>query len=404
MTEILEKETPVRPSPKPGNAKCPAQPQMKIVVVNDNEGLAEHLAAWDDLARNALEPNPFYESWMLIAAWRRLGKDLPLSFTFVYQLDPEKPETKPKLCGFFPLHKGSFQKLPVPVLSLWKHVHCYLCTPLLRPQQAKEALNAVLDWARDDPRGAPLFEFNMVSGEGAFHRLFTEVLYERNAVVFLKECFTRAFWRAGASAESYLAQALSSSGRQDFRRKRKRLGELGKLESRTLGRDGDVDLWSRQFLDLEASGWKGDTQTALTVNPVERDYFLEIARSAFERDQLQMLGLFLDGKPIALKCNFRSGDAAFFYKPAYDEAYARFSPGALLELDHFHLCHQDPPVRWMDYCTAPDSPLANRICIERRPIQSLLLSTGRAPGDLLVSLRPLARWLARRFKRSNGHQ
>ena len=53
----------------------------------------------------------------------------------------------------------------------------------------------------------------------------------------------------------------------------------------------------------------------------------------------------------------------------------------------------------MDSCAVADHPMINRLWTERRAVQSLTLATGRAPGDLLVSLMPLGRWLKRLFRR-----
>jgi CelD/BcsL family acetyltransferase involved in cellulose biosynthesis len=376
-----------------------AQPQLRVVVVDNETAAAEHVAAWEDLARHSLEPNPFYEPWMLLPAWRIFGRNGKVSLVFIYLDDPKNPA--PLLCGFFPLQRRRCKG--VPLLALWRHMHCFLGTPLLRKEQAAECLRALLDWARNSRQGASLLELNLVSGEGPFHRLLTDVLHEKGSLTFVEESYTRAFWKPREDAESYLRMALSSGGRQDFRRKRKRLAECGRLESRVLEAEKDLDDWISRFLDLEASGWKGQMSTALAANPTEREYFTEIARSGFRRGQLQMLGLFLDDKPIALKVNFLAGDGAFVFKPAYDESYSRFSPGALVELDNMELCHRQPPVRWMDSCTAADSPMWNRLWMDRRPVRTLLVSTGTFRGDLVVSVRPLLRWLGRLLRRKSAN-
>jgi CelD/BcsL family acetyltransferase involved in cellulose biosynthesis len=388
-------ETLLQETASPPTAAAPdAGPAWRVVAVEDPDALSGHVAAWEDLAAHALEPNPFYEPWMLVPAWRAFGRGLGLRFVFVYQDEPKNPG---RLCGFFPLLRRRTRG--VPVLGLWQHLHCFLGTPLLRAGRARECLDALLDWARRDRRGAALLELKQVTAEGPFHRALIEFLYDNRCLTFTEESYVRAFWQPREDAEAYLRAALSAGGRQDFRRKRKRLGELGRLESRVLEPGGDVEGWARHFLELEAAGWKGKEGTALASNLAERDYFLDIARAAAGRGRLRMLGLFLDDRPIALKVNFVAGDGAFVFKTAYDEAFARFSPGALVEIDAMHLCHQETPARWVDSCTAPDHPMWNRLWAERRPIRTLLVSTGRFWGDLAVSLRPLLRWAGRLLRR-----
>ena len=43
--------------------------------------------------------------------------------------------------------------------------------------------------------------------------------------------------------------------------------------------------------------------------------------------------------------------------------------------------------------------MIDRLWTERRAVQTLLVATGRSPGDLAVSLMPLGRWLKRLFRR-----
>jgi hypothetical protein len=112
-----------------------------------------------------------------------------------------------------------------------------------------------------------------------------------------------------------------------------------------------------------------------------------------------MLGLFLNGRPIALKCNLLAGDGSFAFKIAYDETLARYSPGVLLELFNIDYLHCRSEIRWMDSCAVPGHPMIERLWLDRRIIQDTLLSTGRGPGDFIVSFLPGLRWVKRQVSR-----
>ena len=45
---------------------------LYTTVEESADSLERHVAAWDELAANAAEPNPFYESYALLPAWRHL--------------------------------------------------------------------------------------------------------------------------------------------------------------------------------------------------------------------------------------------------------------------------------------------------------------------------------------------
>lgn len=359
--------------------------------------LETHIAAWTDLAAHCLEPNPFYEPWMLLPAVRAFTNGESLVFVFVYECAGEGPG---RLCAFFPLKRERSRKAPFAVLTLWKHLHCFHCTPLLRRETAAASLQALRDWARKDPNGGVMIRFGTVSADGPFHQHFSDFLREWHVTFALDESHSRAFLRLADNAETCLKEAISSHDRREFRRRRKHVEALGRLEFRVLEGGASEQPWVQQFLDLEASGWKAARNTALACHDVERDYFVEIARAAHQRGQLDMSGLFLDGRPIALKCSFRSGEGLFVFKPAYDESLSKHAPGTLLELEIIEHAHRLRQVRWMDSCTAPDAVLYNRIWKERRAMQTISFSAGSLAGDFLTGIRPVL-WRCRNWFRQN---
>lgn len=140
-----------------------------IAVALDEASLRDHLAAWEDLARNLAEPNAFYEPWALLSAIRHLGLPETPHFVLVYLHRADQSE--PLLCGFFPLQRRRLHRfLPVAVVEPWRHIHCVLCTPLLRRRRETPAFEAFFDWLNQDSPGAPPLRLDLVSGDGAFAR------------------------------------------------------------------------------------------------------------------------------------------------------------------------------------------------------------------------------------------
>jgi hypothetical protein len=175
------------------------------------------------------------------------------------------------------------------------------------------------------------------------------------------------------------------------------LGDAGPVEFRELRADGNVEEWARRFLDLEKSGWKGRRGSAFAVDRKNRAFFLESVRGAFRRGRLMMLELRQGERTIAMKCNLLAGAGSFAFKIAYDEEYARFSPGVLLELENVRRLHARPEIAWMDSCATAGHSMIEGLWKDRRTIQTLLVSTGKASGGLLVSALPLLKWLRRRL-------
>lgn len=382
-----------RGSAKPG--------QMSVVVVKDFAALEACLPAWEKLVDAALEPNVFYEPWMLMPAFRAFGGGKNIQCVLISTLDPARPLGPPILCGFFPLeiqshYRGLAKKLPIKTLSLWRHPRCYLCTPLLRTEYARECLSAFFDWLGAGTHGCPLMEFGLINGDGPFHQLLIDYLYENPRITCITDRFTRALLRPAPVAEPYVRTAVYSKHRR-LRRKEARLAESGRLEYVALGPDANARSWVEDFLRLEASGWKGQEGSAFASNEVDREFFVTIATEAFHRGRLMMLALRFNGRPIAFKCSFFAGPGSFAFRIAFDEEYARFSPGALLELENIRQLNARPGIRWMDSCADPDNPMKNWLWLDRRTIPTMLVGTGRSPGDLVVAVIPLLRWLNRKL-------
>jgi hypothetical protein len=372
---------------------------MSVIALTEFDCLEQYIPAWEELARTALEPNPFYEAWMLIPALRLLGKGKGLQLVLVFAQDKAQAAGPPVLCGVFPLERKSrYKGLPVSVLSLWKHLYCFLCTPLIRADRARECLSAFFDWLTSARESAPLVEFNYVSGEGPFNQALVDCLNERLNLSFVSAIYNRALFKPRADADEYLRAAMSREHRKDVRRRQRRFSEQGRVEFAALEMEDDPRAWLEEFMQLEASGWKRELGGVIASKQEYSDYFITIAREAFRRGRLMMLGLRLNDKPIALKCNFLAEDGGYAFKIAYDESYSRFSPGFLLEIENIRRLHSRPEVEWMDSCAVPVHFMINRLWLDRRTIQTLLVSTGRRPGDMVVSLMPLIRWLNRKLR------
>jgi len=370
---------------------------MSVVVVRDLSTLSRFVPAWEELAAAALEPNVFYEHWMLLPALEAFGAGKDINVVLVLIHDPHNPDAPAKLGGLFPLEQiPRYRKLMVSVLSLWQHAHCYVCTPLVRADAARECMVEFFQWLRSGGANASLLELRCISGDGRFHKLLVDLSNELGLRSCITNIFTRGLWRERNDENTLPESAVPGELRRRLRRKERRLSERGRVEHLAMRPEDDIGRWIDEFLRVEASGWKGQRGSALASSEADRRYFTEIATSAFRRGRLLMLGLNFDGLPIARRCAFVAGEGSFAFKTAYDEEFADFSPGAILEMDSIRQLQTLPAVRWMDSCATPDNVLVNRLSNDRKTIQSLAVGGG-ALGELVVSGLPLLQWATRRI-------
>ena len=382
----------------------PRAPTISTLLLHDGDGLEQHVVEWRRLAAGALEPNPFYEPALMLPALRSLRADARVEVVLVF-LQGAAADSQPRLIGLFPLQRISrYRGVPLACLQLWKHLHCFLCTPLVDAEHASESLAGLFDWLCA-PSGAPLVELGFTAGDGAWARALEAFLRETGRHSVVADSFSRALYRPAADFETYIGSALARSKRREFQRLERRLAENGKLAFSELRPGEDPLPWLDAFLELEASGWKGRDGTAIASDPAQLRFFREGAAALAAEGRLGMLGLSLDGRWVALKCNFLAGRGGFAFKIAYDEKYARFSPGVLLEIETISRLHQRPEIDWMDSCAVPDHFMVNRLWTSRREITTRLIATGAASGRLFVRALPLlqrARAVLNRLKRGQA--
>jgi hypothetical protein len=386
------------PVSAPSRPLEPQRASFDTIVIRDESQLAPWADAWQDLADSAIEQNVFYEPWMLLPALKHLDPEHSVRVALVFGRDPQDAAAPPLLCGLFPLVRTPrYRHLPAPALSFWKHEYCFLCTPLIRRGFQRQCLQAFMDWLASGASGGAAVEFNCVSGDGPFQLALIDCLNQRRQFSFAVASHSRAILRPALTAEVYLRQTVSGETRRDWRRRWRQLAQQGNVRSVALQPEDDVHSWLKTFLALEAGGWKGRKGTAMASKSSDRQFFVDVASAAFARRRLLAHSLELNGRPVAQRVSLLSSSVAFAFKAAFDETYAHQSPGVLLEIEAIQHAHHNPAYGWMDSCTARPDHIIHRLWKDRRIIQTLLVSSGSARGDLLVSLLPMLRWLNRRL-------
>jgi len=358
-------------------------PAPTIVVVRTRQDLAAHEAAWDALAAQALDANIFYERTMLLSALDQMGRGRLFCVLLVYR--------QAEMIGFFPFWPAL--KGPRGMIRAYQsftHLNCYLATPLVHRAHAATTIDGLLDWLDRAPDGARLMGLYKIAGDTGFATLLQERLQARRQPHFIEGSHERAFFEPAATAEAYLERALSAKKRKEYRRQRRRLEELGALSFTTVTGDDDAVAWADRFMDMEMRGWKGRGRAALDAIPGGRNYFRAAVGELARQGRAILHTMALDGKPIALKCNFIGAGGppagAFAYKITYDEDYAKFSPGVLLELHNIADLHaRRGEIAWMDSCADPNHPMIDHLWDGRRRILYVTCGSRSLPGRLLVA-------------------
>ncbi|KHK91977.1 cellulose biosynthesis protein CelD [Novosphingobium malaysiense] len=337
--------------------------------------LENEVEAWDNLARTASEPNPFFESWYLLPSLRNMPETETIE-VLRFERDGE-------LAGILPVARSSrYYRWPVPHLTNWLHANTFCGVPLVARGCEVPFWQAVLDWADEAPGAALFLHLRRIVLGGPMHTALEGLgaCVGRRIEIVHQEA--RAMLASSLSSQAYLEASLPGKKRKELRRQAKRLADQGdvRFERRT---DADeVDDWCSRFLALEAAGWKGAAGSSLASDESTTRLFRESLAGAAGRGKLERLTLWLDDRPLAMLATFLTPPGAFSYKTAFDETFARFSPGVLLQRENLAVLDR-PEIAWSDSCAAADHPMIDHLWRERRAVGSLSVAIG---GTLRRSL------------------
>lgn len=326
------------------------------------------IESWSALAKNALEPNPFFEPEFVIPAAEHLGERRP-SLMIV--------EAAGDWRACLPVHRVRLGRV-VPAVRAWCHLYCFLGTPLIDRDIALPAARSLLDGAVGRG-GRPLVLARLGDGGPAFTAI-EQAAAELGLDTLFQSSYERAILVRQSGGEH--CEGLSGRRRRDLDRLERRLEtELG-------GEVTVVDEAERAcavdaFIALERSGWKGLEGTALASDPRHVAFFREVCESFAARGRLELLTLEGAGRRAAMTCNLYSGEGGFCFKVAHDAELRRFSPGVQLERESMRVFHEQRTEHWQDSCADPENAMINRLWPDRRHITTMVLARHGLPARCL---------------------
>ncbi|WP_294192975.1 GNAT family N-acetyltransferase [uncultured Sphingomonas sp.] len=343
-------------------------------------------AAWDALARAAGTANPFYMR-EAVGACVALPEAQRPQVVLMWQGE--------MLAGALPIAIKRVRGVALCVENWDQRVRA-LGEPLVRPGAEAAFWRAALPLLARLP--GQYLRLSALDPDSATSQALLEVLREQDRPYYRTRDYARAVLHAGRSSAEHAAEHVRGKVLKEHRRLRARLADRGPLVFDRLSRDDVVDPWIDALFALEQTGWKGRDGVAAAADPATERCFRAILRAAHADGTLDFHRMSVGGQPIAILANLECGDEAFQLKIAYDEAWASFSPGVLIEMEYLAYALDRRGLRRVDSCARAGHPMIDRIWPERRRIVSLAVPFDTAFSRLLCLGQD--RWRARRADRS----
>jgi hypothetical protein len=356
------------------------RPQRKLAIYPASAGF-ELVEELDYLCTRMIEPNVFFNPRFLAPAMPRL-EDREVKLAVIR--DGDEYRNRLRLLVPFSVERPAVP-LGVPVMRTWSSPFGPIGTPLV---DHDDPIGVVEDFfgmlSRPHLKLPKVFVLPDMRLDGPLASVLATVAETRGLTMVTTGKADRPVLESTLDGEAYLKTSLRAHHHREFRRLKRRLGDLGKLEHIVARGPDEIRHAIESFLTLEAAGWKGRERTAMAIDRYRAAFAREAVHRLAEHDMCRIHSLTLDGRTIACLVVFVEAGVAYTWKTAYDETLATYSPGTLLMIEVTKQHLDDPNVMMTDSCAVPDHPVMSRLWSERKPM-----------GSLVIGLTPDADRLAR---------
>ena len=356
---------------------------LRLETIDSRSRLFEIEEEWRALAA-ASDPNPFMEPMAALPAL-----DYPDTETvfavLAWGADAAGRRPLDGMLLLKPWRRSRF--LPSAVQS-WNYRLRAYGEPLIRRGRERSFWTAILPHLDDLP-GFSVLRLAQLHDGSASTVALREAAADFGRPLYETRRFERAMLRGPVGRAAYV-ERLSTKMLREQKRRRRRLEELGAVSFHRLEPGEDPHPWIETLVALEASGWKGRKGVAAASEPHVESLVRRLLVEAHAAGRLDMRRLDLDGKPISMLAHIETGRTAISFKIAYDEEYARFSPGVLLQMDYLE---RGLELDLVDSCATPGHPMFESLWLERRAIVTLMVPFDRRAARLACAAENAARAL-----------
>ena len=360
---------------RPARTRSAHLPSLRFATL-PADAAARIASQWAALAERAADDNLFLHPDFAMPAISHLGgRDVRIATVVT---------SGGRLVALAPVARARLGRI-APAVRLWSHRYGPLGLPLIAEDVVEEAVASLVEGlAPGDGRTSLLVPDLPLDGPVAQAIVRFSRRSERPVAVLNRHA--RAMLDRTADGLLDLRGVLSTKRRKEINRQMRRLGDLGSVSMETTVEPDRVRARFEEFLALEAAGWKGRRGTALASTAATAEFGREVVFNRADGGAVRIDSIRVGARPVAIIVAFVGGATAFTWKIAYDEAYARFSPGAQLMLRVAGSLFSDPAVARIDSCAVANHPMVDHLWSGRMAIGTLVIGPRGGRGVYQIGL------------------
>jgi hypothetical protein len=328
--------------------------------------------AWRGLAARA-PANVFMDFAGLCAATSSGYADVAVLQAWESDAEPEQ------LVGAWALRKATLTPLGPAYLAGPPHFYAFVSNPVVEPAYQDAVLPAFFDAIAGNSTLPKVVRLQYLDADApTFSAIMAAISARGDQSKFLSDR-TRPFLAGDADRKR------SGSTRKKLRQDWNRLSALGAVDVVNTREPDAARTAFETFLTLEAASWKGKAGTAVLSKDSHAAFVRQFIGNLAAGGNASVALLRLDGQPVAAQVLLYAGAMAYTWKIAYDGAYAKFSPGALLVDRVSEDLLAGGTVTMIESCS-PDGGFMATIWTGRRRTVDLLIGLGTRPSPAFLAM------------------
>jgi hypothetical protein len=336
---------------------------ITVTIDSPNLDLGPH---WDDLVARAL-PNVFMNPAALVAARETGFADLRVLLAWQDEAGARK------LVGLWALRLRRLAPLWPVVLEALPYEYAFLSSPVVDPDHADDVIEAFLS-AIEQGALPKVLNLPSLDAEGPCYSALRNALARRGIDPLVVSKLSRPY------VTREFGVKRSGSTRKKLRQDFNRLSALGTVEVLNDRTPAGVREAFETFLALEKLSWKGDRGTAVLSREADAAFVRRMIENLAEKRNASVAQLRINGEVVAAQVLMYCGKVAYTWKTAFDAAYAKYSPGALLVDKITDELLASPEIEAVNSCAA-ESSFMGQLWAGRRAMADMLVDIG--PGKSL---------------------
>ncbi|MCU7842541.1 MAG: GNAT family N-acetyltransferase [Candidatus Thiodiazotropha sp. (ex Monitilora ramsayi)] len=344
---------------------------------------------WIELEENSLEYNMFLSPYFVLPSLKYLSPNITPHFITA-------TSSENRLIALAILQESTHDRsYPFRHFEGYSSEHTFLQGMLIDKTSARDAIYALIDFLKHEYSNTPI-KFNNIPGDGDQFNYLKECLDKLEGSWIQYDEQHRAILSLKERRYNYFIENFNSKHRNDFRRRKRRLKEIGSVEWRIFDDPIDCQRCVDDFLKLEHTGWKKKLGTSLLSTEHNQKFFIKMASGFLSSNKMICTELLLNGKAISATSNYISGNAIFAFKLGWDVAYKKYAPCAI-DLYEFtkYLINNDTGYEYIDSGSEEGSYI-EKIWKDQRTLISGFITFGPMPSMFLQGINK-TRYLLRRF-------